>query len=369
MMDSTVSAQEPASSAEDALRLVDLAEEALTAQSLEEFAESVLPIVAGLMQSRSALLYVGDSRLAAPQFFQHGLGPQVTSEMESLCGAQFDHVSSRAGLQPVAVYAPPLDASLVLYPLQAKEECIGLIGLLTPEPAPALSPHHGQKLMALLANAINRLAESVKMERQVAHLNTYLTVSSLIAQPLGLHELLEIALYCCMEAVSAEAASVLLLDEDEGQSFRFYQVAGSQEPVLEGSTFPADQGIAGAILQSQQSKVINDVYSDPRFYRRLDAESSFYTRNMIAIPLTAAEKPVGVLEVLNKVGGEPFTEEEHLLLLSVAEEIAIAVRNAIVFEYVANSYCKQRQGQLSCKGCERPLGAWTPCVRYREAEV
>ena len=197
-----------------------------------------------------------------------------------------------------------------------------------------------------------------------------MTVSSLIAQPLGLHELLEIALYCCMEAVSAEAASVLLLDdEDDGQNFQFYQVAGSQEPILGDATFPANQGLAGAILQTQQSELINDVPGDPRFYERFDDESGFQTRNMIAVPLTAAEKPVGVLEVLNKVGEEPFTEEEHLLLLSIAEEIAVAIRNAIVFEYVVNSYCKQRQGQLSCKGCERPLGAWTPCVKYREADV
>jgi sigma-B regulation protein RsbU (phosphoserine phosphatase) len=222
----------------------------------------------------------------------------------------------------------------------------------------------------LLANAIGRLIESVRIERQIAHLNTYLTISSLIAQPLSLHELLEIALYCCMEAVSAEAASVLLLDdEDQGQTFRFYQVAGPQEPVLGGATFPADQGIAGAILQTQQSELINDVYGDPRFYRAIDAETGFQTRNMIAVPLTAADKPVGVLEVLNKAGGEPFTEEEHLLLLSVADEIAVAIRNAIVFEYVVNSYCKQRQGQPSCRGCERPLGEWTPCVKYRETQV
>ena len=171
-----------------------------------------------------------------------------------------------------------------------------------------------------------------------------------------------------MEAVSAEAASILLLDDEE-KNFCFYQVEGPAEPVLHDTTFPANRGIAGAVLQTQQSEVVNVVHSDPRFYERIDSESGFQTRNMIAIPLTASEKPVGVLQVLNKTSEESFTEEEHLLLLSVAEEIAFAVRNAIVFEYVVNSYCKQRQGQASCKGCERPLGIWTPCVKYREASL
>jgi GAF domain-containing protein len=169
-----------------------------------------------------------------------------------------------------------------------------------------------------------------------------------------------------MEAVSAEAASVLLLD-DEKKNFHFYNVEGPAKPVLETATFPADKGLAGSILQTQQSEIINNVHSDPRFYEKFDSESGFQTRNMIAIPLTADEEWVGILEVLNKADGGPFAEEEHLLLLSIAEEIAFAIRNAKVFEYVVNSYCKQRQGQVSCKGCERPLGSWTPCVKYREA--
>jgi GAF domain-containing protein len=133
------------------------------------------------------------------------------------------------------------------------------------------------------------------------------------------------------------------------------------------ATFPADMGLAGSVLQAQQAEIINDVRNDPRFYKGVDSESGFETWNMIAIPLTAGEEQVGVLEVLNKTNGGPFTDEECLLLVSIAEEIAFAIRNAIVFEYVVNTYCKQRQGQMSCKGCQRPLGSWTPCIKYREA--
>ena len=60
---------------------------------------------------------------------------------------------------------------------------------------------------------------SVQSERQLLHLNTYLTVSLMLVQSLDLHELLEVALYCCMDAVSAEADSVLLLDDDK-QNFK-----------------------------------------------------------------------------------------------------------------------------------------------------
>ena len=51
---------------------------------------------------------------------------------------------------------------------------------------------------------------------------------------------------------------------------QFYQVEGPAKPVLAGATFPADKGLAGHVLQTQRSEVINDVQNDPRFYGKID---------------------------------------------------------------------------------------------------
>jgi signal transduction protein with GAF and PtsI domain len=255
-----------------------------------------------------------------------------------------------------------------VFPLDAQERCIGFIGVAASADAlEDLSSVWG-KLTRILAGAVHRFLERAEMEGQLKQLNTYLTVSSAVTQPLDLPEVLEIALYSCIEAVSATEASVLLLD-DEKKNFRFYQIEGPAKPVLKGCGFPADKGLAGAVLRSRQSEVINDVQNDPRFYGKVDDDSGFTTRNMIALPLVAGDEEVGVLEVLNKADDGTFTEEERSLLDCVAEEIAFSIRNAKVFEYVVNSYCKQRQGHNSCRGCRRPLGSWTPCVKYREAAI
>jgi len=201
--------------------------------------------------------------------------------------------------------------------------------------------------------------------KQTRYLNTYLTVSSMVAQCLDPHELLEAVLNVVMETVAAEGASVLLLDEDQA-NFRFYSIEGPAKQCLMSATFPADKGIAGSIMQTQQSEVINDAHIDPRFFGEIDSKYGFVTQNLIAIPLTAGEENIGVMEVINKSGGELFTDEDRLLLDSIAEEIAFAIRNARIFEYVVNSYCKQRQGETSCKGCKRPLRSWTPCAKYLE---
>lgn len=353
------------------LLVIGLIEKALMARRIEDLASDVLPSLARLMRSYSVLLYIVDSQPIASRIFPHGFPSEVASELEVLCAEKFDQLSSQTERGPVSVAPPPdgkIAADLVIYPLWVEDRCIGLTGWTMTEEAPLTSPELIESLLPLLANAIIHLLVQLQTERQLSELNAYLTVSSMLAQSLGLHELLEIALYCCMELVSAEEASVLLLD-DEKENFRIYHVEGVAKPALEGATFPADVGLAGSVLQSQHVEVINDVQHDPRFYEKMDQEFGYPTRNMIALPLVAGEEPVGVLEVINKAGGASFTDDESLLLLSISEEIAFAIRNAKVFEYVVNSYCKQRQGQPSCKGCERPLGSWTPCVKYREVSI
>ena len=41
-------------------------------------------------------------------------------------------------------------------------------------------------------------------------------------------------------------------------------------------------------------------------------------------------------------------------------EVGLAVKNARMFDYVVNAYCNLRKGEMSCKGCVRPLKSWTP---------
>ncbi len=168
-----------------------------------------------------------------------------------------------------------------------------------------------------------------------------------------------------MENFSAEAASILLLD-DEKENFIFYQVAGDAGQALNSAKLPVNKGIAGAVLQSGESRMVNNLDDDPNFHRGMDDKAQFKSRNMIAIPLVAGEEQVGVLEIINKLDGQSFLEEEHRSLNILGEEIAFAIRNAKIFEYVITSYCKQRQGLNTCKGCKRPLGTWTPCIKYRE---
>jgi hypothetical protein len=351
-----------------AQQILELAHAAVTAETLEDLARAILPGLVEMMEIVAAVLYVDEPRLAPYSFFHRGLQAETVLMVESFCNVHFQQLKTHAELSPVPVSLPFQGiAQLYLFPLRTRAGLpLGLMGLVSLHRDLSLPPMLQEKFWPMIANVVDDLLYHRESEKRIAHLNTYLTISSMIAQALDLRDVLEAVLYFAMDALSAEAASVMLLDYSK-ENLRFYTAEGPSAPVLLTATFPANQGLAGAVLQSQQSEVINDVQHDPRFYGKFDAESGFQTRNMIVIPLTAGEEKIGILEVLNKIGGQLFTDEERLLLQSIAEEIAFAIRNAKLFEVVVKSYCKQRQGQMSCKGCKRPLGSWTPCVKYREA--
>jgi len=350
----------------EAMRLIDLdlAGITLKARSLDEFGEWLLPPLAAVMRCPRALLYVAGPRLPVPSFFPYGLPDVAASELEQECSIQFEESSNQSELQPVA----SATQDLLLYPLESDEGCNGFLGLAPLDPTPQLQLEALDGVLRIVAIAVEHLLERAETGQQLAHLNAYMTVNAMLVQTeLNLHDLLEGILYCCMDTLSAEAATVLLLDEDM-TNLRFYQVEGSSAGVRR-ATMSADEGIAGHVLRTQEPVLIDDVRTDPRFRDKYESKTGFQAKTMLVIPLVTGDQPIGVLEVLNKTGGGSFTRNEQMLLLSIAEVIALAIRNAKVFEFVANSYCKQRQGETSCRDCERPLGAWTPCVQYRKTDV
>ena len=254
--------------------------------------------------------------------------------------------------------------------LSTKEYPIGTVALVAESDAVQSlldeengSSWFGPLIVNLLDNAISHEEKSKKISR----LNLYQTVSSSLAYAGGLHELLNTIMSIVTSELLCEEGSVLMLDE-ENNEFEFFTAVGETGKDLEKVRFPADKGIAGRALREGTTLVVNDVANDPDFYGNIDEEHEFKTKSILATPLISGEEVVGVIEAINKIGDEGFDKEDAQILAAIADEVALAVKNARLFDYVVDSYCKIRQGLSSCKGCERPLKSWTPCIRYLEGQ-
>ena len=213
----------------------------------------------------------------------------------------------------------------------------------------------------------NSISHEVK-DKKIRMLNLYQTISSSLAYVGDLYELLTTIMTVVTSELHCEEGSVLFHDEDSNE-FEFFTAVGATAEELKTMRFPADKGIAGKALKERTTVVVNDVQTSPLFYRSIDEEHDFKTESILAAPLISGEEVVGVIEAINKLGNKRFDKEDAQILSAIADEVALAVKHARLFDYVVNSYCKVRQGQGSCKGCERPLKSWTPCVIHLEQQA
>ncbi|KXU35955.1 protein serine phosphatase [Cephaloticoccus primus] len=103
------------------------------------------------------------------------------------------------------------------------------------------------------------------------------------------------------------------------------------ESVLRGETFPDDEGIIGAVVQTGEAQLVADAASDPRIVRHQDP--ALKVRSVIAVPLAFRGELFGVLAVANSADGLPFSAADFTLMQSLAEQAALALHNLRLLNY------------------------------------
>jgi diguanylate cyclase (GGDEF)-like protein len=137
------------------------------------------------------------------------------------------------------------------------------------------------------------------------------------------------------EFVPSEAGSILLDDPREKHADRsrnrltFLAVFGDRAEALVGQSIPADRGIAGWTYQTGRAYYSTDVAGDPHFDARVDRETAYSTRSLVAIPIRIESEVCGVLELLNRHGANGYGPEDRDLLEIFAGYISIAIQNVL----------------------------------------
>jgi len=136
--------------------------------------------------------------------------------------------------------------------------------------------------------------------------------------------LLDETLYCALALLNADDGSLMLVNE-ETDELVFVIVHGTVREQALGYHFDRRKGIAGWVAEHHEPVIVDDVRADPRFLPEIDDLFGFVTVSLVAVPLAARGRSLGVIEVINKAGGEPFTEDDASLLSILATLSASAL--------------------------------------------
>ena len=154
-----------------------------------------------------------------------------------------------------------------------------------------------------------------------------------LAAELDLETLLERIIEAAVEVVQASAGSLLIWDA-LNNDLVFAVAKGGGGQTLIGRRMPAYKGIAGWVLSRQRPAIVHNVSQDPRFFGAIDESLGFHTSSLLAVPLVAKGEAIGVLEVLNKASEQPFDQQDVELLMALAGQAAVAIKNARLYRQV-----------------------------------
>ena len=281
------------------------------------------------------IFYVeNDDRIASkeniPLDLEKHLEHEVIKDMRPYLVQNYAKECARKTIQPII---SGLSAWLSV-PLLSGAEVIGALtigrrdldGVYTPQQVDLLEAIADQ-----LAGAIEKtqlLSETQKRAQQMASLNE---ISRKLTSNLDFDSLLKNILQNAAQILNCEAGILLLVDEDSFEFILRATVGPIDEKLLE-KRVPLDRGLSGRVYSTKRPERVNELLGSPGGELKQMGDSfGFELSSAMAVPLTAKDKIIGMIEIWNKLDHSPFTLEDEQLLIAFAAQASISVENARMY--------------------------------------
>ncbi len=166
-----------------------------------------------------------------------------------------------------------------------------------------------------------------KTTKRLAILTDIVKTANSILEP---RKVIELIMEKIQQLIPSEAWSMLMVDEEK-QELAFELALGAKGQDVSAFRIKMGEGVAGWVAQTGKPAIVNDTAKDPRFAKHFDTKTQFQTRSILCAPLISRGRTIGVVEIINRVGGR-FTPSDLEILLTLVEPCAIAIENAILFQ-------------------------------------
>ncbi len=260
---------------------------------------------------------------------RYGLEPWIIQTGQSILTNNYLQTCQEKDVMP----ATPDAYAWIGVPLNTGTRTIGALSIGHRDP----SMHYTQSQLSTLksiadltAGAIVKsqlLYESEQRARQLASLNT---ITQRLTSTLDISTLLDTIVKSAVQILDSEAGSLLLLDE-ETDELVFDVTFGPVAEDLRGTRIARGVGFVGRAVETRRPVIVNDAQRTGELFGQIDNQTGFITRNLIAVPLIYQDKVIGVLEVINRRDGSPYTTDDSSLLEAFAGQAAVAIQNARLY--------------------------------------
>jgi GAF domain-containing protein len=221
--------------------------------------------------------------------------------------------------------------SMLCVPLRVAGALLGVISAFSTRPA-AFSSHHQRVLEAFAEQAgiavqnARLFEESLKRTRETRALfEAGRTVTASLDPERTVRVIMEQA-----QAVLGVASCGIMTLDPLTRELTLVASLDLPEDLMRGVRIPEGEGIAGRAVRDLRPRQSADLFNDPRVrYRELPRQSGL--RAAMAAPLRVGDRAIGVIEVFHREVHQ-FTAAEEELLVALADQAAIALEHARLYE-------------------------------------
>jgi GAF domain-containing protein len=148
-----------------------------------------------------------------------------------------------------------------------------------------------------------------------------------IAVPLTHEQLLDRIVSTAAQVISAQAGALFLIDESANELV-FEVAIGPKATEVRKFRVPLGHGIAGLVAISGQPMAVSDAAGNPQQARDIAESVGYVPQSIVCVPLTADDRVIGVLELLDKQGGASFSPSDIDTLSLFANLAAVAIEQS-----------------------------------------
>lgn len=228
--------------------------------------------------------------------------------------------------------------SAVSAPLIAREQLVGVITLVHPEPGTYTEEHLAliQSIAEMAGIAVLNARLYSESQRQARVMTALAEISVSITAALGAEDILQRILEQVNMALRVEAVSLWLVDQDNNE----LEIVAATGPGIQsdiGHKITMGAGIAGWVAQEGKGIVVPRVKDDPLYNADVDRRTGLDTQSISCAPIRAQGKTIGVLEAFNPI--ERSLDSDTLLVLTGIGSLAGSViQHAQLFERLQDAH-------------------------------
>ena len=191
---------------------------------------------------------------------------------------------------------------------------------------------HAAALQDLLTHLEQELQEHAS-ER--GGLDALYRICQAIGSSLDLTKVLNEVMDQIIRLTGAERSSLMLVEPETGE-LEFRAARNMDQETIASSSFEISRSIVNEVATSGQPVVTTNAQMDPRF-KAQESVIGYNLRSILCVPLRVRGQITGVIYADNRILTGLFSDQDRDLLTAFANQAAIAIDNALLFESVANA--------------------------------